>query len=232
MPGRGGSGGMLSLLLGWVLLPGCQAVSGPPVVVGRPGGSVSVECSYGVGFEMAPKFWCKPGLLFTCYGQRYLVTTAPLQPQGRRARFAIMDDRSRRSFRVTVGNLSREDAGTYLCGMTLWWRDLSHTVEVVVAAGLPNATEPRPSPPPRPGAGPGRPRSRRPVEATLGSPLLLCFLLLMAGKGLVLLGLASASVWRGTRDRRSSSRGAPGGAGETPPAEQPGCPGQGQQALG
>ncbi|XP_068769327.1 CMRF35-like molecule 6 isoform X6 [Struthio camelus] len=201
MPGRGGSGGMLSLLLGWVLLPGCQAVSGPPVVVGRPGGSVSVECSYG--------------------------------PQGRRARFAIMDDRSRRSFRVTVGNLSREDAGTYLCGMTLWWRDLSHTVEVVVAAaGLPNATEPRPSPPPRPGAGPGRPRSRRPVEATLGSPLLLCFLLLMAGKGLVLLGLASASVWRGTRDRRSSSRGAPGGAGETPPAEQPGCPGQGQQALG
>ncbi|XP_064379028.1 CMRF35-like molecule 6 [Dromaius novaehollandiae] len=198
---------MLPLLLGWALLPGFCALSGPVAVWGWPGGSVSVECGYEEGFETAPKFWCKPGLLFTCYARHYLVATAPRQPRAHRGRFAVADERSRRAFRVTMGNLSRDDAGPHLCGIRLPWRDLSHAVEVIVA-GLPNATEPPPSPSPRPGD-PGPPR--RP-DASPGSPLLCGLLLLLAAKGLVLLGLASAGIRSGAWHRGGTGQAAPGRA--------------------
>ncbi|XP_053850663.1 CMRF35-like molecule 2 [Vidua macroura] len=121
-------------LLTWALLPGCGAVTGPGIVQGFLGGSLSVTCRYQPGWETLPKFWCKPSriIVFTC-GKDIILTSEPEQ-----GRFSIRDNRTHRAFTVIVDGLSEEDAGTFLCGVRMgrFLRDESAAVEVIVLSAF------------------------------------------------------------------------------------------------
>uniref|UniRef100_A0A663DV87 Ig-like domain-containing protein n=1 Tax=Aquila chrysaetos chrysaetos TaxID=223781 RepID=A0A663DV87_AQUCH len=108
-------------LLAWALLPGCWAVTGPGTVWGFLGGSLSVNCTYKRGEELKPKFWCRPGILYTC--DTDIVITSELQPT--------------RVFTVTVEGLKNSDGGTYRCGVRKikFLPDDSADMEVIVCPG-------------------------------------------------------------------------------------------------
>ncbi|XP_066187910.1 CMRF35-like molecule 2 [Sylvia atricapilla] len=125
-------------LLAWALLPGCGAVTGPGTVRGFLGASLSLTCTYHRGQEKLPKFWCTPRIfsstVFTC--KHDIVITSESEPEARRGRFSIRDNRAQRVFTVTVDALSKEDQGTFYCGVRtrIFQRDDSAAVKVIVAS--------------------------------------------------------------------------------------------------
>ncbi|XP_066188536.1 LOW QUALITY PROTEIN: CMRF35-like molecule 6, partial [Sylvia atricapilla] len=124
-------------LLAWALLPGCGAVTGPGTVREFLGASLSLTCTYDRGQEKLPKFWCTlksfPSI-GTC--KHDIVITSESESEARRGRFSIRDNRAQRVFTVTVDALSKEDQGTFYCGVRtrIFQRDDSVAVKVIVAS--------------------------------------------------------------------------------------------------
>ncbi|CAM5097188.1 unnamed protein product [Natator depressus] len=135
-------------ILGWMLFPGCWAVTGPGAVRGPQGGSVAVRCRYRGGFEENPKFWCQEaGVLeggsWRCSNGHHIVETNGSEAEVRRGRVSIRDNHTELAFTVTVENLTRADAGTYHCGVGKAGLDPRAAVELTVspANSSPPSTE-------------------------------------------------------------------------------------------
>ncbi|KAM9119715.1 CMRF35-like molecule 9 isoform 1-T1 [Pangshura tecta] len=120
-------------------LAGCWAVTGPGAVTGPAGGAVAVRCRYRAGYEDYQKFWCRAGSWFCSDG--HIVETNGPEAQVTRGRVSIQDDRAQRAFTVTVGNLTRADAGTYRCGVgRTGLLDLRATVTLTVSPATSSPT--------------------------------------------------------------------------------------------
>ncbi|XP_050776821.1 CMRF35-like molecule 3 [Gopherus flavomarginatus] len=129
-------------ILGWMLFPGCWAVTGPRAVRGPAGGSVAVRCRYRAGYEDYPKFWCREGYL-RCSDGLHIIETDGSEVEVTRGSVSIRDNHTQRVFTVTVENLTPADAGWYHCGVERTGRDLKATVELTVspATSSPPPTE-------------------------------------------------------------------------------------------
>ncbi|XP_075759859.1 CMRF35-like molecule 5 isoform X2 [Pelodiscus sinensis] len=130
----------------WILFPGCWAVTGPGAVHGPPGGSVSVQCQYGAGYELSPKFWCRRKVVL-CFNH-LIFETMGSEAEEKRGRVAIRDNHTQRVFTVTLENLTLADSGTYLCGVArIGFPNPRDSVEVIVSPGLPLSTPREKAPP-------------------------------------------------------------------------------------
>uniref|UniRef100_A0A8D0V0A4 Immunoglobulin V-set domain-containing protein n=1 Tax=Sus scrofa TaxID=9823 RepID=A0A8D0V0A4_PIG len=109
------SGGRL--FLPWhvgVCFPGSSPVTGPKAVRGQERGSLAVQCRYTPGWESHGKWWCRGADWGNC---KILVQTTASEPEVKRDRVSIRDDRENRTFTVTTEELRLDDAGIYWCGI-------------------------------------------------------------------------------------------------------------------
>ncbi|XP_064890955.1 CMRF35-like molecule 1 isoform X1 [Columba livia] len=132
---------------GWYMLAasllspaGGWAVTGPTQVTAKQGGSLAVSCSYESGYELYPKYWCRPGFLWIC--STYITQTNGSEVTVRQGRVSIEDKHTERSFTVILGNVSPGDAGWYSCGVRRrLWFNLQHSTEVTVSTDLSTTTK-------------------------------------------------------------------------------------------
>ncbi|KAM6240144.1 CMRF35-like molecule 7 [Spheniscus humboldti] len=130
----------MRIFLVWTLFPGGWAVTGPTQVMAEQGGSLAVSCSYEPGYELYPKYWCRPGFLWFCF--TYIVQTNGSEVMVTQGRVSIGDNHAARSFTVMLGGVMLGDADWYSCGLrrSLWF-NLWHNTEVMVSAAVSTTTE-------------------------------------------------------------------------------------------
>ncbi|KGL86116.1 CMRF35-like molecule 7, partial [Charadrius vociferus] len=109
---------------------GGWAVTGPTQVTAEQGSSLAVSCSYKPGYELYPKYWCRPGFLWFCL--TYIAQTNGSEVTVTQGKVSIGDNHTTRSFTVMLGGVAPGDAGWYSCGVrrSLWF-SLWHTTEVM-----------------------------------------------------------------------------------------------------
>ncbi|XP_074967134.1 uncharacterized protein LOC142065150 isoform X1 [Phalacrocorax aristotelis] len=124
----------MRIFLVWTLFPGGWAVTGPVQVTAEQGSSLAVSCSYEQGYELYPKYWCRPKFLWFCF--TYIAQTNGSEGTMTQGRVSIRDNHIARSFMVTLGHVTPGDAGWYSCRVrrSLWF-SLGHNTEVMVSAG-------------------------------------------------------------------------------------------------
>ncbi|NXJ11771.1 CLM1 protein, partial [Odontophorus gujanensis] len=116
---------------GWLLLPACQALLVPREVSGREGETLSLRCWYARGYESYNKYWCRGAARGSC---RKVVETAGTEVPRRHGRVSIADNRLFCVVLLTVEELSREDAGSYWCGVERVGADIMGPVTLTVRA--------------------------------------------------------------------------------------------------
>ncbi|OXB59397.1 hypothetical protein ASZ78_009697 [Callipepla squamata] len=116
---------------GWLLLPACQALLVPREVGGQEGETLSLRCWYARGYEGYNKYWCRGAARASC---RKVVETAGIEVPVRNGRVSIADNRLFCVVLLTVEELSREDAGSYWCGVERAGRDIMGPVTLTVRA--------------------------------------------------------------------------------------------------
>ncbi|KAM6050078.1 CMRF35-like molecule 5 [Theristicus caerulescens] len=184
----------MRIFLVWTLFPGGWAVTGPAQVMAEQGGSLAMSCSYEPGYELYPKYWCRPSFLWFCF--IYIAQTNGSEVTVTQGRVSIGDNHTARSFTVTLGGVTPEDAGWYSCGVRRkLWFSLRHNTEVMVSAATTKGSNVSPlaTTTLRPTGG-GEP----PVRSQLGVTYLLLFL---SVKVPMALGLACGAAWMRRRHR-------------------------------
>uniref|UniRef100_A0A8D1T2D0 Immunoglobulin domain-containing protein n=1 Tax=Sus scrofa TaxID=9823 RepID=A0A8D1T2D0_PIG len=107
-------------------------VTGPKAVRGQERGSLAVQCRYTPGWESHGKWWCRGADWRSC---KILVQTTASEPEVKRDRVSIRDDRENRTFTVTTEELRLDDAGVYWCGIARVGTDHGDQVTVTVDPG-------------------------------------------------------------------------------------------------
>ncbi|XP_074967135.1 CMRF35-like molecule 7 isoform X2 [Phalacrocorax aristotelis] len=130
----------MRIFLVWTLFPGGWAVTGPVQVTAEQGSSLAVSCSYEQGYELYPKYWCRPKFLWFCF--TYIAQTNGSEGTMTQGRVSIRDNHIARSFMVTLGHVTPGDAGWYSCRVrrSLWF-SLGHNTEVMVSAAVSTTSE-------------------------------------------------------------------------------------------
>ncbi|KAM4762037.1 CMRF35-like molecule 6 [Cyanocitta cristata] len=104
-------------LLAWALLPGSGAVTGPGMVLGFLGETLSVTCTYQTCRETLSKFWCKPATSIPPACAEDFVISSESKPEVQQGRFSIRNNHTHWAFRVTVQGLTTRDTGSVHCGV-------------------------------------------------------------------------------------------------------------------
>ncbi|XP_072796162.1 CMRF35-like molecule 9 isoform X2 [Vicugna pacos] len=122
---------LVLLFWGCLVLPGCTALVGPKEIRGFEGDTVSLQCTYGEELKMNKKYWCKEaGLLISrCSG------TIFSGEYGQDGRVSIHDSPQELKFKVTLRNLTLQDAGKYWCGVQRVGFDKAFLVSLSVFPG-------------------------------------------------------------------------------------------------
>ncbi|XP_078098046.1 uncharacterized protein LOC144511685 [Mustelus asterias] len=96
-------------------------------VTGIVGRSITINCNYKGKYKQNVKYWCH-GWTEQC---SYLVRTD--DPDGRRGRMSITDNKAQGIFAVTMEDLRSGDAGWYRCGIDIPDLDPKVTVELQIS---------------------------------------------------------------------------------------------------
>uniref|UniRef100_A0A2K6SBN6 High affinity immunoglobulin alpha and immunoglobulin mu Fc receptor n=1 Tax=Saimiri boliviensis boliviensis TaxID=39432 RepID=A0A2K6SBN6_SAIBB len=121
-----------------------NALKGPRLVSGDPGGAVTIQCHYAPSSvnRHQRKYWCRLGpSRWIC---QTIVSTNHYIHHRYRDRVALTDFPQRGLFVVRLSQLSPEDVGCYLCGIgdenNLLFFSMSLTVSAGPSSTLPTAT--------------------------------------------------------------------------------------------
>ncbi|XP_060146346.1 CMRF35-like molecule 8 isoform X1 [Globicephala melas] len=108
--------------------PGCLSLWGPSRVTGVVGGSLSVECRYTKQYKDNSKYWCKA----PCLLPWKTVETKEPEREVMQGHVSIRDHPANLTFTVTLESLREDQAGKYMCGITVPFSP-DPTVQVVVS---------------------------------------------------------------------------------------------------
>uniref|UniRef100_F7BC68 High affinity immunoglobulin alpha and immunoglobulin mu Fc receptor n=2 Tax=Callithrix jacchus TaxID=9483 RepID=F7BC68_CALJA len=126
---------------GICLASAANALKGPRLVSGNPGGAVTIQCHYAPSSvnRHQRKYWCRLGPpRWIC---QTIVSTNHYIHHGYRDRVALTDFPQRGLFVVRLSQLSPEDIGCYLCGIGDENNMLFFSMNLTVSAG-PSSTLP------------------------------------------------------------------------------------------
>eukprot|EP00062_Callorhinchus_milii_P014191 gi/632963070/ref/XP_007897677.1/ PREDICTED: polymeric immunoglobulin receptor-like isoform X1 [Callorhinchus milii] len=98
------------------VIDGPHLLSGPQMVLGLPGESVTVECQYDVHYRSHEKYWCKGLEQESCV---ILARIDGLQEEHISRKLFLTDNQTSGVFSVTMNELLMEDAGRYWCGIKI-----------------------------------------------------------------------------------------------------------------
>ncbi|XP_036057672.1 high affinity immunoglobulin alpha and immunoglobulin mu Fc receptor [Onychomys torridus] len=121
-------------------LTGANALRGPRLVSGEPGGAVTIHCHYAPSSvnRHQRKYWCRLGPpLWICYT---IVSTNHYTHHDYRGRVALTDLPQSSLFTVKLSRLSLNDTGLYRCGIGDRNDMLFFRMNLIVSAGPSNTT--------------------------------------------------------------------------------------------
>ncbi|XP_075843958.1 high affinity immunoglobulin alpha and immunoglobulin mu Fc receptor [Microtus pennsylvanicus] len=121
-------------------LTGANALRGPRLVSGEPGGAVSIRCHYVPSSvnRHQRKYWCRLAPpLWTCYT---VVSTNHYTHRDYRGRVALTDFPQSALFMVKLFQLSPNDTGLYRCGIGDRNDKLFFRMNLIVSPGPSNTT--------------------------------------------------------------------------------------------
>nr|XP_012616035.2 high affinity immunoglobulin alpha and immunoglobulin mu Fc receptor isoform X1 [Microcebus murinus]XP_020139962.1 high affinity immunoglobulin alpha and immunoglobulin mu Fc receptor isoform X1 [Microcebus murinus] len=131
-----------------------NALKGPRLVSGKPGGAVTIQCHYAPSSvnRRQRKYWCRLGPpRWTC---RTIVSSSRYTHYRYHGRVALADFPQRGFFVVRLSQLSLDDVGCYHCGIgdgsTMLFFSMNLTVSAGPSSSLPTATPAAGDLPPRP----------------------------------------------------------------------------------
>ncbi|XP_036739101.2 CMRF35-like molecule 9 isoform X9 [Manis pentadactyla] len=134
----------LTLLWGCLLIPGCRALMGPKEIRGFEGDTVSLQCTYEEELRTYKKYWCRRrGFLFSrCSGAIYVEGDGQERTEGR---VSVQDRPRELILKVTLRNLTLQDAGNYFCGVKKLGPDETFMVSLLIFPGPCCPLSPAPS---------------------------------------------------------------------------------------
>ncbi|KAK2505922.1 hypothetical protein MC885_006835 [Smutsia gigantea] len=124
----------LTLLWGCLLIPGCRALMGPKEIRGFEGDTVSLQCTYEEELRTYKKYWCRRRGLFIsrCSGAIYVEGDGQERTEGR---VSVQDRPQELTLKVTLRNLTLQDAGNYFCGVKKLGPDETFLVSLLIFPG-------------------------------------------------------------------------------------------------
>ncbi|XP_013002499.1 CMRF35-like molecule 1 isoform X2 [Cavia porcellus] len=106
-----------------------KRITGPGTARGQERGSLTVQCQYSSQWKSYRKWWCRGADWSTC---KMLIETDGSERLVKEERLSIRDYQKDLMFNVTLGDLRRDDADSYWCGIEKFGIDLGDKVKVTI----------------------------------------------------------------------------------------------------
>ncbi|XP_006869673.1 PREDICTED: CMRF35-like molecule 1 [Chrysochloris asiatica] len=175
---------------------GCSTLQGPSAVRGPKGGSLTVQCQYGPGYQTYIKWWCQGAEWSSC---KIVVKTTGSEQEVKNGHASIRDNHKNRIFTVTMENLKEDDEDTYWYGIERIGVDLGEKVKVSIdpAPTIPEETTSFP------------PINSHLSDSRYKTMLLSIILPLIFAVFLLLLVAASLLAWRMMKQQKKAAETSP-----------------------